>query len=556
MMTDYMKPLGISVWRIIMPFGKDSVRAESRSFVEAGGRLFLDYSYPMYLKSVRRKLSKSRMVDDDLLAFKKAVLREEFQVRVPKRGVKRQVFRIFIKPLLSFFGKLIPRLVKIMYFENPLLAIERAKSTFEQDLARFKQAVFQRSGAERIKFIQEHAGRDLFLSLIDSLAYTLAGFITLPKIERYVKKWMGEELSASIHKSPPGNVTSEMGLMIGDLADTARNYPEVVEYLQQAGDGTFYEGLRGVEGGDVFKAELDQFMEKFGMRAPGEIDITRVRWKEAPTMLVPSILSHMRSNAPNEHREKFKQGEEEANEAIEALLTRVKAIRGGSRKAKKLSRLITLYRNTVGIRELPKYILIRYFDVYRQAILEEANILFEKGIIERKEDVFYLTLDELVALLENRLKDDVKERIHFRKVLEERYRKLTPPRVMTSDGEIFNAERSNEQAPPGALIGIPVSAGVAEGIVKVVRRLEEGSLNKGDILVAPYTDPGWTPLFHSAKALVTEIGGMMTHGSVVAREYGIPAVVGVENATKILKDGQYVRVDGTKGYVEILDEKS
>jgi rifampicin phosphotransferase len=556
MMTDYMKPLGISVWRIIMPFGKDSVRAESRSFVEAGGRLFLDYSYPMYLKSVRRKLSKSRMVDDDLLAFKKAVLREEFQVRVPKRGVKRQVFRIFIKPLLSFFGKLIPRLVKIMYFENPLLAIERAKSTFEQDLARFKQAVFQRSGAERIKFIQEHAGRDLFLSLIDSLAYTLAGFITLPKIERYVKKWMGEELSASIHKSTPGNVTSEMGLMIGDLADTARNYPEVVEYLQQAGDGTFYEGLRGVEGGDVFKAELDQFMEKFGMRAPGEIDITRVRWKEAPTMLVPSILSHMRSNAPNEHREKFKQGEEEANEAIEALLTRVKAIRGGSRKAKKLSRLITLYRNTVGIRELPKYILIRYFDVYREAILEEANILFEKGIIERKEDVFYLTLDELVALLENRLKDDVKERIHFRKVLEERYRKLTPPRVMTSDGEIFNAERSNEQAPPGALIGIPVSAGVAEGIVKVVRRLEEGSLNKGDILVAPYTDPGWTPLFHSAKALVTEIGGMMTHGSVVAREYGIPAVVGVENATKILKDGQYVRVDGTIGYVEILDEKS
>ncbi|WP_093231662.1 PEP-utilizing enzyme [Thermoflavimicrobium dichotomicum] len=312
----------------------------------------------------------------------------------------------------------------------------------------------------------------------------------------------------------------------------------------------------GMEGGDVFKAKLDQFMERFGMRAPGEIDITRVRWKEAPTMLVPSILSHIRSNAPNEHREKFKQGEQEANEAIQVLLARVKATRGGLRKAKKLSRLITLYRNTVGIRELPKYIIIRYFDIYREAILEEANILFEKGIIENKEDVFYLTLDELVALLEKRFTDDVKELIHSRKGLEMQYRKLTPPRVMTSDGEIFTAERSNEQAPPVALIGIPVSAGIAEGYVKVVRRLEEGSLNKGDILVAPYTDPGWTPLFHSAKALVTEIGGMMTHGSVVAREYGIPAVVGVENATKILKDGQYVRVDGTKGYVQILDEKN
>jgi hypothetical protein len=135
-----------------------------------------------------------------------------------------------------------------------------------------------------------------------------------------------------------------------------------------------------VEGGDVFKAELDRFMEKFGMRAPGEIDITRVRFKEAPTMLVPSILSHMRSNAPNEHREKFKQGEQEANEAIQALLKRVQATRGGARNAKKLSRLIAIYRNTVGIRELPKYILIRYFDIYREAILEEVNILFDQGI--------------------------------------------------------------------------------------------------------------------------------------------------------------------------------
>jgi pyruvate,water dikinase len=125
---------------------------------------------------------------------------------------------------------------------------------------------------------------------------------------------------------------------------------------------------------------------------------------------------------------------------------------------------------------------------------------------------------------------------------------------MTSDGEIFTADRSITEAPPGALIGIPVSAGVTEGFVKVVHRLEEGTLNKGDILVAPYTDPGWTPLFYSAKGLVTEIGGTMTHGAVVAREYGIPAVCGVENATRLLKDGQFVRVNGTKGYVEILKE--
>ncbi|MBA4493385.1 phosphoenolpyruvate synthase [Paenactinomyces guangxiensis] len=545
MMTDYMKPLGISVWKALVPFDKQMI-------VEAGGRVFVDYSAFMYSKFIRRKLRESTMADDDLLALKKAVSSEEFQKRAPKRGYRREIFRA-LKPLVGLFGKLIPRLLKIMYFEDPHLAIERAYSSFEQELDRCRQTVFQSSGGKRVRLIQEIAERQLLFATLDSLAYTLAGGITLPIIERKVKKWLDEELSASIHKSPPGNVTSEMGLMIGDLADTARKYPDVAEYLQHAEDSTFYEGLKQVNGGDVFKAELDRFMEKYGMRAPGEIDITRVRWKEAPTMLVPSLLSHLRSNAPNEHREKFKQGEQEANKAIQALLEKVKTIRGGASKAKKCSRLLTLYRNTVGIRELPKYIIIRYFDIFREAILEEANLLFQQRVIENKEDVFYLTLDELAALLDNRFKEDVKELVRSRKMLESHYRKLTPPRVMTSDGEIFTAERNNGEAPAGALVGIPVSAGVTEGYVKVVRRLEEGSLNKGDILVAPYTDPGWTPLFYSAKALVTEIGGMMTHGSVVAREYGIPAVVGVENATKRLKDGQYVRVDGTKGFVEILD---
>jgi rifampicin phosphotransferase len=151
--------------------------------------------------------------------------------------------------------------------------------------------------------------------------------------------------------------------------------------------------------------------------------------------------------------------------------------------------------------------------------------------------------------------DEAIRRIDRRKEEEKVYRNFTPPRIITSEGETFNGGVENKDAPPGALVGIPASAGVVEGYVKVIRRLEEGTLNKGEILVAPYTDPGWTPLFHSAKALITEVGGMMTHGSVVAREYGIPAVVSVEKATQILKDGQYIRVDGTNGYVEILEDK-
>ena len=548
MMTDYMKPLGISVFQSLIPFDDDST-----PFVETGGRLFWDCSSYLFLKPVQRKILQSTIADDSLLVMKKVIQSEDFKQLAPKRSILKQALRP-IKVIMGIYGNIIPGMIRTWFFEDPNQIVKRAFSTFEQDLSQFKKELSRHSGAKRIRLIRDHT---LFKTIPDPLAYTYTGVIALSVVKSKIKKWLGEDAwDHAIEKSPPGNVTSEMGLLIGDLADAARRYPEVVRYLEQAEDSNFYEGLSQVEGGKAFRAELDRFMEKFGMRAPGEIDITRVRYKEAPTMLIPSILSHMRNNAPGEHREKFKQGEKEAHEAIQSLLEKVKATRGGARKAKKLSRLIAIYRNTVGIRELPKYIMIRYFELYRESILEEAQNLCEKGVLKQKEDVFYLTLYELIELLENRLtKDEALKRIDTRKEEEDIYRNLTPPHVITSEGEAFTGGVENKDAPPGALVGIPASAGVVKGYVKVIRRLEEGTLNKGEILVAPYTDPGWTPLFHSAKALITEVGGMMTHGSVVAREYGIPAVVNVENATNLLKDGQYIRVDGTNGYVEILENK-
>jgi pyruvate,water dikinase len=132
------------------------------------------------------------------------------------------------------------------------------------------------------------------------------------------------------------------------------------------------------------------------------------------------------------------------------------------------------------------------------------------------------------------------------------YEKLTPPRVITSDGEIIAGEYKRENLPAGALVGLAVSSGVIEGRARVILSMEDAVLEDGDILVTSFTDPSWTPLFVSIKGLVTEVGGLMTHGAVIAREYGLPAVVGVENATKLIVDGQQIRVHGTEGYVEIL----
>jgi phosphoenolpyruvate synthase/pyruvate phosphate dikinase len=124
--------------------------------------------------------------------------------------------------------------------------------------------------------------------------------------------------------------------------------------------------------------------------------------------------------------------------------------------------------------------------------------------------------------------------------------------VITSDGEIISGQYKREDLPVGAIVGLAVSSGVIEGRARVILNMEDADLEEGDILVTAFTDPSWTPLFVSIKGLVTEVGGLMTHGAVIAREYGLPAVVGVENATKLIRDGQLIRINGTDGYVEVL----
>lgn len=555
MMTDAMRPMGISIFRGIFPFGKDSVSFSNPMIAEAGGRLFLDVTPLLHNKAFRRYFIWRIAIVDELMrdALAKIVSSEIFQQEAKaSKGTTKQVFELF-KPMLPFYLKGIPVIVDNLFFLDPSGIIERATSPMEQIINKYRYSITQVSGAERIKRVQESMGQ-LFQELNSSMMYVLLSFIVLPIAGRLTRLWLDENLDVdALSKSPPGNVTGEMGLMIGDLADTARKYPEVIDYLERAEDRTFYQGLSKVKGGNIFRTELDRFMELYGMRCPGEIDISNTRWWEAPTLLVSSILNHIKSNAPGEHRDRFRQGRKEAQEAIQKLLERISNTPAGSLKVRLISRLLSIYRNSTGLREFPKYVIIRFFDIYRQAILAEALVLHQKGVLERKEDVFYLYFDELIALLEGRFNEDMKQLIDSRKRAYEQYQKLTPPRVMTSEGEVITGVRSDVEAPKGALIGTPVSAGVAEGYVKVILKPEAAKLNKGDVLVAPFTDPGWTPLFYSVEALVVEIGGMMTHGSVIAREYGIPAVVGIENATKILKDGQHVRVDGTRGFVQILE---
>jgi Phosphoenolpyruvate synthase/pyruvate phosphate dikinase len=364
-------------------------------------------------------------------------------------------------------------------------------------------------------------------------------------------EWLGEKNAAdTLSQSVPHNITSEMGLALLNVADVIRPYPETIAYLQQTKDDNFLDELVHIHGGQETLNAVYAFLNQYGMRCPGEIDITKTRWSEKPSALVPMILSNIKNFDPNAGEQKFEQGRQGALKKEQELLDRLKLLPDGRQKAEETKRMIDLVRNFIGYREYPKYGMVNRTFVYKQALLKEADLLVQAGVIHEKEDVYYLTFEELREVVSTHKLDY--QVIGQRKEEYKFYEKLSPPRVITSDGEIITGQYKWENLPSQAMVGLPVSSGVIEGRARVILNMEEADLAEGDILVTSFTDPSWTPLFVSIKGLVTEVGGLMTHGAVIAREYGLPAVVGVENAARLIKDGQRIRVNGTEGYVEIL----
>jgi len=341
-----------------------------------------------------------------------------------------------------------------------------------------------------------------------------------------------------------------MGLALMDVADVIRPFPDVVEFLQHIEDEDFLNELPKLADGREARDAIQAWLDKYGMRGVGEIDITRPRWSERPTMLVPMILDNIKNFEPGAGERRFEQGRQEATKKEQELLERFRALPDGEQKAEETKRMIDRVRTFAGYREYPKYAMVSRYFVYKQALMEEAERFVHAGVLREKEDIFFLRFQEIEDVLRtNRVDEEV---IRQRKEAFKSYRALTPPRVLTSDGEALTGSYRRTDLPASALVGLPVSAGTIEGRARVILDIAEADLEAGDILVTAFTDPSWTPLFVAIKGLVTEVGGLMTHGAVIAREYGLPAVVGVEHATRLIQDGQRIRVHGTDGYVELL----
>jgi pyruvate,water dikinase len=341
-----------------------------------------------------------------------------------------------------------------------------------------------------------------------------------------------------------------MGLALLDVADVIRPHPDVVAFLRDVADADFLDDLAELDGGREARDAIVNYLDTYGMRCVGEIDITRPRWSERPTALLPTILSNVKNLQPGAAESRFEQGRQEALTKEEELLDRLRALPDGERKAEETKRMIDRVRTFVGYREYPKYGMVGRYFVYKRALLDEADRLVQAGVLGDKEDIYFLTFDELHDVVQSSHVDD--ELIRRRKESFRSYQSLSPPRVLTSDGEAIAGKYHRDDLPDGALVGLAVSAGTVEGRARVVLDMAEADLEPGDILVTVHTDPSWSPLFIAVTGLVTEVGGLMTHGAVIAREYGLPAVVGVQQATQLIQDGQRIRVHGTDGYVEIL----
>ncbi|MFJ7181922.1 rifamycin-inactivating phosphotransferase [Streptomyces massasporeus] len=527
MMTDPMKPLGLSMWKL----------TAMAPMTEAGGRLFVDATRALSTPTGRAGLLDLVGRGDPLTrdALETVLDRDDFLPLLPDPAPGGPPAGGAPAPIDTD-----PAIVHGL--------IERSQAS----IAALRRDIATQTGPALFDFLME-AFQEHKRVLTDPLSHQaiMAGMEATWWLNDKLQEWLGEKNAAdTLTLSAPDNVTSEMGLALLDVADEIRPHPEVVAFLRSVEDDGFLDELPKHAGGTTARDAIEGYLDRYGVRCAAEIDITRPRWRERPSTLVPAILDNVRNFEPGAAQRRFEQGRQEAWKKAQDVLTRLRALPDGESKADETQRMIERVRTFIGYREYPKYDIVSRYFVYKQALLGEAERLVQAQVLPEKEDIFYLTFQELHDAVRSHRVDD--RLVRQRKEAFQTYHALTPSRVLTSEGETVNGAYRRDDVPDGALVGLPVSGGTVEGRARVILDMGQADLDPGDILVTAFTDPSWSPLFVGIAGLVTEVGGLMTHGAVIAREYGLPAVVGVDRATRLIRDGQRIRVHGSDGYVEIL----
>ena len=529
-------------------FGQEVDPKEFKVFVASGERIWIRISdfirNPIGYRLFERLM---QFIEPSVVQIM-APLMDEEDIGAGKGRFKFTTLRL----VLRFFLPVAFR--SIMNAVHP----EAARARFDQQVEAFISSVTAPDNPDRYQQLDQSL-RLMRTQIQAVFKFVLPNFIPVlaPGMASLVllNKLAGEysDLALEILRGLPNNVTTQMDLALWNVAVEIQKddgHLELFESMDAQSLSQLYQG-GGLPTG-ICNA-LDHFLARYGMRGVGEIDIGRPRWREDPTPVFQNLLSYLRLPPESAPDAIFKHGQRSAEQAIKKLAQRVSEQRFGWIKAHLVRTASRRMRILIGARESPKFLAIQTMGIIRAALLQAGRLFAQAATIEAPEDVFFLYLHELEDLSQGEERDWKSLIERHRQSFNREKRRTLIPRVLVSDGRAFFEGVGADSDTDRSISGSPVSPGVVEGQVRIVFDPHQAQLEPGDILVCPGTDPAWTPLFLAASGLVTEVGGMMTHGSVVAREYGIPAVVGVHEATSRLENGQRIRLDGSAGTIIILD---
>ncbi|MCX2953404.1 PEP/pyruvate-binding domain-containing protein [Lentzea sp. NEAU-D7] len=500
-------PMGRAAFREISKSAFEIVIGDprSKSYVENGERIFFDVTKVLQSKVGREFVTRLLGVME---ARSSEVLRGLFDD--PRFAVRNFSPTPAVKRVLRLACRFRVPVTAVKALANPEKAV--------RDALLLERQILEKSATLSI----EQALQQCVVPVLPRLAPTaLIGFAMLGLVGKVVKTRPGE--LQTVLRGLPNNITTEMDLAMWDLAQEIRHDPVALRQFQN--------GER--------PAALDRFLARWGHRAVAEIDLGLPRWSDDPAHVIGVIKNFLRLEGDQGHPDAvFARGAADAEAMIDTLARRARGRGWFVRFALRRTRLLA------GLREYPKYLVVTLFGALRKRVAAIGAELVAAGRLDAADDVFFLNFEEMRSP-QGDLRPTVAAR---REVYDREMRRRHIPRVLLSDGT--EPEAVHHGVPvEGDLVGTPASAGMVTGVARVVMDPVGAHLEPGEILVAPSTDPGWTPLFLTAGGLVMEMGGANSHGAVVAREYGIPAVVGVREAVTRIRTGERITVDGSTGAV-------
>ena len=540
-----ISPMGLDwvddLMRALMPFAGSSFLSatpESGLAFTAGCRAYANLSELLWIASPKMLAANGEAVN--------ALLAETMA------SIDRKRYRAATKPgyLRLWMVRWLPRLLWSLrsFFWNSIRGVvspERFYRTYGPVVKAYEEAMTQNVdyGLPLAEFRRRYAEKTapLFfgLTLPALLAFWVGGLMA---VDRAVRKESAEVLALAdkLKRGFTGNVVVEMGIALFRLA-------KLLDRSELDDETRLAERIEKREMSAEFREAWDAFLEKFGSRGPLEMDLASARYGDDPSLAARQMSIMTIDDAGFDPEAAHKRQVEERQQAYEELMRSAGWLR--RRRLRRAYRIIDLLGGT---RDDPKYHIILLNYAVRKRVLIDGRRLVEGGRLDAPEHVFDLTFDDL-ELADQDASLDLRQlrekRTQFRKMLDAHVREF--PHLIDSRGRILRPPPREER--PGELTGVAISPGVVMGPVKVLHDPHQKPIEKGDILVAYTTDPGWTPLFVNAAAILLEVGGILQHGAVVAREYGKPCVAGVDRLMTKLHDGQRVEVDGTAGVIRLLD---